>query len=253
MKYSNVFFHIPVRTLRQLVGLPRQVLLPMLAGLLLAVLSLMGFAAIVEDVLDRESVHWDQAVFDALHAFESPLLDGIMFGLTETGSFLSVALLATAMILWLFFIRRDLRAIVLLVLATLGGGILNVLLKLIFQRARPQIDPGIDAIGFSLPSGHAMGAMVFYGFMGYLVIRSQRRKSTKLLLSGLLCLFILGIGASRIYLNAHYFTDVVAGYAAGTFWLIACIFALELRPWYRRYLKQTDPEHELPSPEIPIE
>ncbi|MGV3525247.1 MAG: phosphatase PAP2 family protein [Candidatus Sericytochromatia bacterium] len=253
MKLSTIMFHIPVRTLRQLAGLPRQALLPMLAGLLLAVLSLLGFAAIVEDVLDQESQHWDQAVFEALHHFESPLLDGVMFGITETGSFLSVALLATAMIIWLYFIRRDLRAIVLLILATLGGGVLNVLLKLIFQRTRPHIDPGIDAIGFSLPSGHAMGAMVFYGFMGYLVIRSQRRKSTKMLLTGLLCVFILAIGISRIYLNAHYFTDVVAGYAAGTFWLVACIFALELRPWYRRYLKKTDPGHELPSPEIPVE
>src|SRR5690606_2482850 len=97
----------------------------------------------------------------------------------------------------------------------IGGGLLNSFLKHSFERERPEINPGIDAIGFSFPSGHAMGAMIFYGFIGYILIRSQRRKRIKLLLSVILILFIFLIGISRVYLQAHYITDVIAGYAAG--------------------------------------
>ena len=80
-----------------------------------------------------------------------------------------------------------------------------------------------------------MGAMIFYGFMTYLIIRSQRGLWTSTLLSAIMVLFILGIGISRIYLNAHYASDVLAGFVAGSFWLVACILALEARPFYRKY------------------
>src|SRR5690606_37584139 len=93
-------------------------------------------------------------------------------------------------VIWLWLIKENPWIIFFLIATNIGGGLLNSFLKHSFERERPEINPGIDTIGFSFPSGHAMGAMIFYGFIGYILIRSQRRKRIKLLLSVILILFI---------------------------------------------------------------
>lgn len=204
-------------------------------GLGLSAGSLLVFAKLVSEILEQETKGWDQQMYAALHTWDSPFLHKLMLWITQSGSGLSVAVMSLFILSWLYFFRHNVHAIRLFLIANVGGGLLNLLLKAVLQRDRPLIDPAIGATGYSLPSGHAMGAMIFYGFMGYLVIRSQRQLITKLVLSIVLTVFILLIGLSRIYLNAHYASDVAAGFLAGCFWLTACILALEARPWYRKH------------------
>ncbi|HBI04739.1 MAG TPA: phospholipid phosphatase, partial [Paenibacillaceae bacterium] len=78
------------------------------------------------------------------------------------------------------------------------------------------------------PSGHAMNSFVFYGMVGFILWRLFKGMIPRTI-SLLVCYLLpFAIGLSRIYLGVHYPTDVVAGFAAGGFWLMACIFAFHI-------------------------
>ncbi|MBS3147206.1 phosphatase PAP2 family protein [Candidatus Woesearchaeota archaeon] len=105
------------------------------------------------------------------------------------------------------------------------GNILNPIIKNIAGRSRP--NSGLIKIleektSMSFPSGHAMGAIIFYGFLIYLIWKLPFKH--KKIIIPLLLLFILLVGISRIYLGAHWPTDVLAGYVIGFIWLICGIF-----------------------------
>jgi len=80
---------------------------------------------------------------------------------------------------------------------------------------------------FSFPSGHAMAGIIFYGLLVYLLSKSLFPRFFKILLSFILLLFSIVIGFSRIYLRAHYPSDVMAGFCMGTAWLILVILLFE--------------------------
>jgi membrane-associated phospholipid phosphatase len=114
-----------------------------------------------------------------------------------------------------------------------GGALLNPALKEVFRRARPS---GIvtlgTAHGYSFPSGHAMGAMMLFGSLAYVVYFSiEHHRRLRLLAVTLCVLMILCIGASRIYLGVHYLSDVLAGFAAGLCWVAVCLSGTEA--WVR--------------------
>jgi undecaprenyl-diphosphatase len=117
------------------------------------------------------------------------------------------------------------------------------LLKLLFGRARPALWDRIIHVGLhSFPSGHAMVSIVIYGFIGYILAKQFPQWRGRIF--ALTFVLIVAIGFSRLYLGVHWPTDVVAGYAAGLVWLIACIQRLELPQKYAslgRHLQQ-EPE-----------
>lgn len=98
----------------------------------------------------------------------------------------------------------------------------NIVLKLIFKRARP-LDMLVEESGYSFPSGHSFVSIAFYGFLIYLIINSELKKQTKVVLSMVLASLISLIGISRIYLGVHYPSDVTAGFIGGTIYLMIFI------------------------------
>ena len=156
-----------------------------------------------------------------------------MLFMTHMGSVFMLGLLLVISMIWLFMKRKDVWGRRLYFIAVAGGGLLNLLLKNFFERERPIVNRMIEADGFSFPSGHSMGSMTYYGFLGYLVLRSKRKPLSKLGLGILLCLVILLIGISRIYLGVHYPSDVLAGFVAGSVWLVICISLLEIIYLYK--------------------
>ena len=102
-----------------------------------------------------------------------------------------------------------------LLLALVGGILLNQVLKTYFQRPRPA-NHLLHVYGLSFPSGHSMLAVAFYGSLAWLLTRHYVRPwwTVPLLLWAVL------IGLTRIYLHAHYATDVLAGFAGGAAWLV---------------------------------
>jgi len=103
---------------------------------------------------------------------------------------------------------------------TLISTLVNYVFKLLVARPRPEGINLIDISGYSFPSGHAMGAMSFYGLIIYFIIKSKINKIYKWVFSILLSFIIINIGYSRIYLGVHYFTDVIVGYSISLILLI---------------------------------
>ena len=97
--------------------------------------------------------------------------------------------------------------------------VINVILKAIVQRPRPDGFRLAIESGFSFPSGHSMVAMGFFGLIVWLIIRSDKDRNTRLRLAGVFSFLILMIGVSRIYLGVHYASDVIAGFCVSLIWL----------------------------------
>src|SRR5207244_443099 len=119
--------------------------------------------------------------------------------------------------------------LLLLIVAVGGAQLLISLFKVVFHRARPTFtDPVTTAQGFSFPSGHSMGAMVFFGLMAYFLIRDNEKLSIRVIIGLIFVATVLLVGFSRIYLGVHFPSDVVAGYAAGIAWLALTINNVEI-------------------------
>ncbi|HHW13865.1 MAG TPA: phosphatase PAP2 family protein, partial [Firmicutes bacterium] len=111
-------------------------------------------------------------------------------------------------------------------------GLLVQFLKVIFQRPRPDVFPPLVVEKtYAFPSGHTMLAVSLYGLFLYWLLRRRgggpRRWLVRWLGAFLLATLIGAIGLSRIYLGVHWPTDVLAGYAGGGAWLLACLLVSE--------------------------
>lgn len=146
-----------------------------------------------------------------------------------SSSFLIPVCLAAAFVIWGKY-RRIFPAVI-FVTGALAGWVLNHGMKALVQRARPTIDPLLDAVGSSFPSGHAMSSMICYGLFAYFFGNHIASRTGRVLLYTAVGLMILLIGLSRYVLNVHYLTDVLAGYFFGYLFLV---FWLRL---YRRAKK----------------
>jgi membrane protein DedA with SNARE-associated domain/membrane-associated phospholipid phosphatase len=198
-------------------------------GMVLSLAALWLFAGIAEDVVHHDPItQFDVTLASLLHQHATATTTELAKGITRLGSPVTIAvwgLMAAVLLL----IRKEYLTAGGWVAALLGGGLLDGMLKQIFQRPRPTWDvPILVSRGFSFPSGHAMGSLVAYGMLAYLVWRGLEHTRARVALAGCTLVLVLLIGLSRMYLGVHYFSDVIAGYAAGTVWLAACITGLEV-------------------------
>ena len=117
------------------------------------------------------------------------------------------------------------------VLAISGNALLNRMIKGIFERTRPVHDNALAfADGWSFPSGHASGSVVAYGMLAYLLVRllPGRLAAARLPAMALAAALAFTVGCSRVFIQVHFASDVLAGFALGLAWLAVCIGALEL-------------------------
>lgn len=146
--------------------------------------------------------------------------------ITAMGSPTIMIIIAVISVGFLLVVKKHSWDAIMLIIALTGATIMDWILKLAFHRNRP-IPPGlVQASGYSFPSGHAMVSLVFYGMLVYLLWVNYKPRKSTYLLTFFLVLLVLAIGISRIYLGVHYPSDVIAGYAAGGFWLTGCIMGL---------------------------
>jgi undecaprenyl-diphosphatase len=111
--------------------------------------------------------------------------------------------------------------------ATTGGALMNRLLKAVFERDRPLHDHGlVSEASWSFPSGHASGSVLIYGLLGYLIVRhTPRAWHLPVALVGIA--LIVFVGTSRVVLQVHYLSDVLAGYASAAAWVAIWVAGLE--------------------------
>ena len=101
--------------------------------------------------------------------------------------------------------------------------IINNLLKLVFMRPRPLINPIVYEDTYSFPSGHSMISMAFYGYLIYLIYNHIGNKMVRWGLIIIMSILVLLIGISRIYLGAHYPSDVIGGFCFSITYLVVFI------------------------------
>jgi undecaprenyl-diphosphatase len=199
-------------------------------GMLLSLGALWLFGGITEDVLHHDPLtQFDVALANWFHAHATSLGYRFFSVISLLGSPLVmgvIALLGAAVLV----ARRRWIVLAGWLAAFAGGGVLDTALKLIIRRPRPEYAAAfLHGQSFSFPSGHAMGSLVGYGMLAYLLIVFwAERRSIRVAVVIAATVLVVGIGFSRLYLGVHYFSDVVAGYAAGVVWLWACISGVEI-------------------------
>lgn len=198
-------------------------MLPLLGSLASAILFLALFGWLAEEVFEGELSQFDLHIRNFVHQFATPPLTKVMQGFTDLGSVGALSILFG--IALACFLLAKLRGPAVWLFVALGGTmILDVTLKLAFHRARPEPYFGPMPNSYSFPSGHAMGSLVFYGFIAGALCARIRRPLTRVLIWSATAILVAAIGVSRIYLGVHYPTDVIAGYAAGAVWVSTLIF-----------------------------
>jgi undecaprenyl-diphosphatase len=211
-------------------------------GLLVIVAAGWWFGDIAEDMSRNAATRvLDESITSWFVVHASPLLTVISQAVTFLGS-VGFLTSASALIGVVLAIRRSLYRLLAFVLAIGGGALLNLALKHLFHRQRPAIEnPLVTLSSYGFPSGHTMGATIFYGVLALIVTYSIRTWSRRVLVGWVAAFLIALIGASRIYLGAHYFTDVIGAVAVGLAWLAFCWTGVEtLRQWRGRSFKKTD-------------
>ncbi|MBP5975698.1 phosphatase PAP2 family protein [Brasilonema sp. CT11] len=198
-----------------------------IVGLISCLLILFVLANLAEEVLEREAFAFDTTFLLWLHQFANPTLDNLMLFITNIGNPRTVVTVAAVTVLLLWW-RRYREEAKVFVLACLGAFILNTELKLFFSKPRPELwHQLISEKSFSFPSGHALGSMVLYGFIAYLLAIHYPKLSG--VIYSLAIILIAAIGISRLYLGVHWPTDIIAGYGVGFLWLMICITMLKLQ------------------------
>lgn len=207
---------------------PRDFLsLHLAAGILIFATMTLTLGEISEDVINHEPLTVADARLGAwLHAHASPFLTSAMFVATSFGSTLTVTCIAVLFGLYLLR-RRRFYWLAALVSSVGGGALLNKILKYAFHRARPHFDdPILTLTSYSFPSGHTMMASVLYGVIAAYLFSKTRDWRRRVLIVLSASLLILLVGFSRIYLGAHYLSDVLGALAEGLAWLSLCLTAV---------------------------
>ncbi len=195
-------------------------------GAMLCVLLIYAFARLASEVLEQESLAIDGWANQLVRAYASPPLDAIAPLISVLGSE-AIAVIG-GLLVAVLLVQRRWGAAGMLVLVTVGAQLLNNVLKGAFERNRPvPVDGFITVQQYSFPSGHAMVSAAFYGYLAYLSWRLLPGVWRLILVAGF-TLLVLAIGLSRIYLQAHWLTDVIAGYLCGLLWADACIIGSRL-------------------------
>jgi undecaprenyl-diphosphatase len=202
--------------------------LAFLGGWLAVVLASLVFLAIADTISEGDGWHADQAILRALRRADDssrvigPRWLGPAFrDLTSLGG-APVLTLVTFIVLGDLLIVGRARAAA-FTAASIGlGALLNPLLKLGFDRPRPEVVPHlVEATSSSFPSGHSMGSAIVYLTLGALLASQSESPARGLYALTVAALLSALVGVSRVVLGVHYPTDVLGGWAAGLVWAIA--------------------------------
>ncbi|HEX5418738.1 MAG TPA: phosphatase PAP2 family protein, partial [Gammaproteobacteria bacterium] len=194
--------------------------------LFLAAAALLTFLGILFAVVAASGVvAADHRLVDFLATQRTPGLDQAMFVFTYIGSGRVVSIIAGTCALAALLLGRRRDAALLVLLPATAAAFFEAV-KWLVARPRPSLaEARILAAGFSFPSGHATMAAALWGTFALLAALALRRTWTRILIALAAAALALLIGFSRVYLGVHYPTDVLAGWAGGTFW-VALAFAI---------------------------
>ncbi len=185
---------------------------------ILLILGGWGFFAILEDVIAGDAlVRADGSIFNALQALRTPWGDMVMVAITELGDARVTVPVVIAGIGWLAWRRAWIDAAYLAAAVLIAQGVAAAIkIALHTPRPIPELYHGWSA--FSFPSGHATVNAVVYGFLAVMIMRGKG-PILRAAIAATVALLVGSIALSRLYLGAHWFTDVAGGLGFGIAWV----------------------------------
>jgi len=188
--------------------------------------SIFVFAFLAHEVVGEKEDRFDTKVFHFLNAYTTAPLVKLMQGLSFFGSHYFLIPAYVLIVTFLFLKHKNSDAINIIVIV-LSSTALLFGLKAIYRRHRPELPLLREFHNYSFPSGHALSSFIFCSILIYLIWKSDLRSVLKYLLAGLLIIFAISIGISRIVLRYHFASDVLAGFALGFAWVIFSFWILK--------------------------
>lgn len=214
----------------------------------IVLVGIWGFVELAEMVSEGETRTVDTALLLALRNPQDPAqaigplwMSEVMRDITALGGVSVLAILSLSVCGYLVMLRRY--DLVLLIVVSVGGALLlNYLLKLGFDRPRPDLVPHLtEAYQTSFPSGHSMSSAATYLILGAMMARIQPRLRLKAYFLALAVTVMVLVGFSRVYLGVHWPSDVLAGWAAGSLWALLCWIVAW---WIALNRRQPDPDEQ---------
>lgn len=197
-------------------------------ALIVVTASIQLFLELTENLKADYMANIDDILSQYITSYRTPTRTKYFTFITNVGDsfgYLCVFIVATIAFYMIFKNWKYVIELALIALLSLSS---NIILKQVINRARPASEHLVTVDTLSYPSGHAMGAMAFYGFLIYLFYKFKINSFLKVCIIMLLTILILSIGISRIYLGVHFPSDVAGGFIAGFIWVILCVFILNV-------------------------
>ena len=196
--------------------------------------SLNLFIELTEGLKSQSLATYDTSITDTVTGARSPFLTTYFKFVTEVGDAMGYLIVFVLCTLLFYLMFRNWEYVVQISVVMILALSSNLILKEIINRARPDAEHLVTVETLSYPSGHAMMAMAFYGFLIYLVSTFKMNFFLRSTIILLLAVLILSIGVSRIYLGVHYPSDIAGGYIAGLIWVIFCAMVFNLIKIFKR-------------------
>jgi len=207
----------------------------MVAIALVVVIGGINLFVELTDTLHTETLaSYDDQIQDYIIAHRNPGLTHYFKFVTEVGDVKGYLIVLVIVIVISALIYKRWKYVGQVTLVLFLATVSNMILKRAIDRARPGIEHLVSVETLSYPSGHAMSAMAFYGFLIYLFYKFRINGFLKTLAILFLAVLIASIGISRIYLGVHYPSDIVGGFIAGLIWVSFCILLFNLIEVFRR-------------------
>lgn len=192
-----------------------------------------AFGSLADEVIEGDTRTFDEFILLALRDSADPAdpigppwFEEVMRDFTALGG-IAVLTALTLTVVGFLALTRKRHAATLVAGAVTGGVILSSLLKWGFDRPRPDLVTHLSLVHTqSFPSGHAMLSAVVYLTLGVLLARTLAEPRVKIYLLSVAALATILVGISRVYLGVHWPTDVLAGWAIGAAWAMACWFVM---------------------------
>lgn len=201
--------------------------------LIVSVVFLLLFLVVVFMTSGSQGKLLDENIANWASGFENSTVIKLMKYISILGS-TSAVLVITTLIGLYFLIKRNWRDLFFFFTVSVGGVILNFALKMLIQRERPGDEVSnievfnitFDIQSYSFPSGHTMRATILFLFLMYLAVRYLGNIGVKFIVVDVFVILIILVALSRIFLDAHFATDIIGGIVISVAWfsLIAFLF-----------------------------
>ena len=190
-------------------------------------MPLWAFGALADGLRDGQTFSFDLPLLRAVHSIANAGLDQAFLTITALGYVRGVIPVDAILVVGLVLAKRT-REAAFAGISIVGSLVLNLAVKHSFERARPSLWQSlVHETSYSFPSGHAM-ASITLGWVVVLLCWSKQSRTAWRLRWPVTCVaaaFVVLVGFSRIYLGAHYPSDILAGWAAASVWVIG-VFVL---------------------------